>query len=366
MNEFGQKSLTLYHRINSGMNFLIKSRMITVALLLCVSCTTASCKLLCSLFETCLSTTPEAPKLFSFEQQLAFRWAPIHYQDVDQTGGDALGGKSDYITSINYDGEWQTNNNWEALSNTPAIGYAYYSIVSSSTHWFIVYAFYHPRDWADVFVSLDSHENDLEGLLAVVQRPTSVDQDEFGELQAIVTVFHNDFYSYTPGKSCPAVTQEFQDGRESIDGEIRCELFNGELHPITAQEAKGHGLKAWPEVRIKGGDGIKYFPSLVIAEEPSTPNDRTVYYKLINIFAPGGLWDHRDDPNTFSSYGVFLGDNYQPNKAHAPWQWDDHNDGRILLGGELAEAPIRLVQIYFSNLGSFASNYENNKYSSAP
>ena len=94
---------------------------------------------------------------------------------------------------------------------------------------------------------------------------------------------------------------------EDIDGEIQCELFSGELHPITAQEAKGHGLKVWPEVRIKGGDGIKYFPSLVIGEEPSEPNDRAVSYKLVNIFEPGGLWDHRNDPNTFYEYGVFWG-----------------------------------------------------------
>src|SRR5689334_5668772 len=31
---------------------------------------------------------------------LALRWAPIHYQDVDVTGGHALGGLSDYITRV--------------------------------------------------------------------------------------------------------------------------------------------------------------------------------------------------------------------------------------------------------------------------
>jgi hypothetical protein len=28
---------------------------------------------------------------------LAYRWAPVHYQDVDQTGSHALGGRSDYV-----------------------------------------------------------------------------------------------------------------------------------------------------------------------------------------------------------------------------------------------------------------------------
>src|SRR5215208_2479864 len=36
--------------------------------------------------------------------QLALRWAPVHYQDVDQTGSHALGGAADYIAAYDFDG----------------------------------------------------------------------------------------------------------------------------------------------------------------------------------------------------------------------------------------------------------------------
>src|SRR5262245_25780440 len=44
---------------------------------------------------------------------LALRWAPVHYQDVDQTGSHALGGTADYITRIDFDGDWNARNNWD-------------------------------------------------------------------------------------------------------------------------------------------------------------------------------------------------------------------------------------------------------------
>ena len=33
---------------------------------------------------------------------LALRWAPVHGQDVDQTGSQGLGGAADYITNVDY------------------------------------------------------------------------------------------------------------------------------------------------------------------------------------------------------------------------------------------------------------------------
>lgn len=66
---------------------------------------------------------------------------------------------------------------------------------------------------------------------------------------------------------------------ESIDGRLSLASFEGQLHPITAQEAKGHGLKAWPSYDIQG-DGVKYYPSLTAAEEPPPASDPDVRYRL--------------------------------------------------------------------------------------
>lgn len=49
-----------------------------------------------------------------------------------------------------------------------------------------------------------------------------------------------------------------------------------------------------------------------------------------------------------------------------PWKWDDQNDGGELTGGELAEDPAKLVEIYFNNidnaLGTFGRAYGVNGY----
>src|SRR5215475_4590012 len=143
---------------------------------------------------------------------LALRWAPVHYQDVDQTGSHALGGKADYITRIDFDGDWNGRNNWDnagSASFSPA-AYGYYSVVETSTHWFIVYMFYHPRDWTDFFFDTE-HENDSEGLLVSVAR----DGSTFGALKSAVTVAHTDFFSYVPSGG------NWTSGNESVDGTLR-------------------------------------------------------------------------------------------------------------------------------------------------
>lgn len=137
-----------------------------------------------------------------FRRNLVKRWAPIHLQDVDPTGADSLGGKADYLAAVDFDGDWRTDNNWEHAEHFPLRAVVYYSLLATRTHWFIVYAFYHPRDWSDAPNSelrrIESHENDMEGVLTVIKRPTTRNTSSFGELQALITVCHNDFYSYTP------------------------------------------------------------------------------------------------------------------------------------------------------------------------
>jgi hypothetical protein len=232
--------------------------------------------------------------------ELAYHWAPVHYQDTDSTDADA-----DYLTAVDYDGEWSTINNWEDQDDAPSrlTGAVYYSVVSTGTHWFIVYGFYHPRDWCDYpFCDLfDSHENDMEGVFLTVRK----DGSTFGNLEAMVTIAHDNFYSYVPAGG------SYRNGQEDIDGTIVRQSFDGTPdRPATFQEAKGHGAFAW-----NGGA----FPG---------------------------------------------GDNGQDNAANAPWGWDDHDDGGQLTGGEFATDPAKLVSIYFSNLGSFSRGYLRNGYRS--
>src|SRR5215467_12601781 len=49
--------------------------------------------------------------------QLALHWAPVHFQDVDQTGSHALGGAADYITRYDFDGNLNGRDNWDHAGN---------------------------------------------------------------------------------------------------------------------------------------------------------------------------------------------------------------------------------------------------------
>ncbi|WP_240702997.1 hypothetical protein [Cohnella luojiensis] len=307
-----------------------------------------------SLVMWCLAVLPpavmvEKASAAPTDLQLASRWAPIHYQDTDSSDYDA-----DYITAVNYDGDWNAKNNWEHqddnVNNLKAK--VYFSVVETSTHWHIVYSFFHPRDWVDYQdFGLDSHENDMEGVLTVVRK----DGTTYGKLEAMVTVFHTNFYSYTPSGST------YQNGQENIDGSIRRASYGGYSRPTTFQEAKGHGLKAWDGSSFPGGDGIIYYPSTTTAEVPSGGNDRSVQYQLIDTFASGGLWAQRNNSLTFASWGSFSGDNGKDNAANAAWGWDDGDDGNVFRG-EMATDPAKLIATYFSNIGSFSRTYLRNSY----
>ena len=281
---------------------------------------------------------------------LAARWAPIHYQDTDSSDYDA-----DYLSTVDYDGDWNTLNNWEDQDDDVArlTGAVYYSVVETGTHWFITYGFYHPRDWTDAWdpFGLTYHENDMEGVLLTVRR----DGTPYGRLEAVVTVAHSDFYSFTPAGS------PYTNGRETIDGPVLTQTFDGVAHPTTRQEAKGHGAKCWDGNGFPGGDGVVYYPTGT-GEVPAGGNDRSVGYRLVDVFAPGGLWARRYDAQTYASFGTFRGDNGQDNAANTPWGWDDHNDGGDLPRGLLATDPAKLVNAYFAGKGGFSLTYTRNGY----
>ncbi len=298
--------------------------------------------------------------------ELAFQHAPAHYQDTDSSDYP-----SEFITAFDYDSDRLSTNNWDHRGDGRWPATAYYSVVESCSHYFITYAFYHPRDWSDIIFDQE-HENDLEGALVAVRK----DGSSFGSLEAMITIFHTDFFSYTrPGS---AITS----GNESVDGTLSFEVNGGVNRVKTAQEAKGHGLKAWPYIANFTGaanqDGIIYYPTLGAAESPSSGNDRSVPYRLVDILAPNGMWAAAlndislgASAPTFSSFGTFRGDtsggcgsgakSCSTNSANTPWGWDDGNDGPVYRG-EVALDPAHLFARYFSGLGSFSQKYPNHPF----
>lgn len=297
---------------------------------------------------------------------LAFHYAPVHYQDTDSSDYP-----SDYITAFDYDGDRISTNNWDHRGSGQWPAAVYYSVVESCTHWFVTYAFYHPRDWSDTIFDQE-HENDLEGAVISVRK----DGSAYGTLEGMVTVAHTDFYSFTPAGS------PLTDGHESIDGTLSFENVNGINRPKTVQEAKGHGLKAWPYASDFDGasdqDGIIYYPTQGAAEYPGSGNDRNVAYRLVDINESNGMWAAAlndvaagSAAQTFASWGTFKGDtsgdcgsglkSCSSNSANTPWGWDDSNDGASYRG-EFALDPAHLFSFYFGGLGNFSQQYIRNPF----
>lgn len=331
-------------------NLVLKSSFMILIICLLQSCELKEFEANTSDFSYNLSETNL--KSSGFNHNLAKRWAPVHRQDVDATGTYSLGGRSDYITAINFDGDWIGDNNWNNIANTAysPTAHCYYSVLETSTNWFILYSFFHPRDWTDVLFlyELDQHENDLEGILMIITK----DGSTYGNIQGCVTVYHSDFYSFLLAEAT------YQQNFESVDGTLQMQWYNNEWHPITGQECKGHGIQAAPYVDIDG-DGIIYYPSMNdIAEIPESNYDQDVKYKLVDVFAPGGLWDQRYNTQLFNG-GSFVS-SVGSGSANAPWNWEDDDDD--IQRGHIATYPAGLVAEYFKNLGTYSFKYTNNGY----
>jgi hypothetical protein len=296
---------------------------------------------------------------------LAAYWAPIWYQDTDDTDPDA-----DYITNFDFDSDWDGANNWENQPTYPLPGYVYYWIMETDTHWFIGYADFHPRDWTDFPLFDTQHENDMEGCLLVIEKNGLT----HGQFLLMVTVAHSDFHSYKDYDTLPSAS--VSDGHETIDGDVQ---FDGH-HPYVYVEAEGHGVygdKRWEENDFPGGDGVIYRYAGV-AEEPESGNDRNVTYALRHI---DELWDLRnpdEHPNTFDQFGTFRGDitpdvpNMVENAANAPWGWDDvtvvvggivisEGDGEVYAPDFFTD-PAYLVDYYHNGLGDFSHSYVDHQY----
>ncbi|WP_196893269.1 hypothetical protein [Aureivirga marina] len=328
---------------------------ITLSLLLLTSVLFTNCsKDDETLADASTGETPEvaARAASSFRQDVAYHHAPIHIQDVDRTGKNALGGVSDYITAVNFDGDWNSSNNWNNLSTaSQAKAVCYYSVAETSTHYYVIYSFFHPRDWTDnpFLYHLDQHENDLEGVLHIIKK----DGSTYGTLQGVVTVSHLDFYSFKPSGS------PLTDGNEDIDGICDREYYDGSYRVLTSQEAKGHGIKTYPKLKPGGSDYIKYYPSQTVSDYPTSPYDKFVQYKLIDIFEPNGFYARRYNTQFLTSAKYFPS-TVGNGKANAPWNWNDGNDN--VGTGIIATDPAALANDYFNNLGSFSSTYIYNPY----
>jgi hypothetical protein len=307
--------------------------------------------------------------------ELAAHWAPVWYQDTDPDR-DKL---ADYIVRHDFDGDTRSDNNWENLPSEKAdlSAHVYYSVIETTTHWFILYADFHPRDWAKdcsplIPLSEPCHENDLEGAMLVVRK----DGSRMGKLELLYTEAHNTLHAFSADPAISAATHKHLESAPVT--------LEGGSHPQLYVESHGHGVCALKYSGkdhcehptgsgspFPGGDGM-VFRYKGKAEVPSSPTDQDVGYQLVPLLDT--LWKRRhdicDSGCTFDgkmiyegeTLGVaFDGDTYGKDKANPPWAWDDPEDGPVYRG-DFFFRPAESVLTHFKMPSPFAKTYLSNPF----
>lgn len=265
--------------------------------------------------------------------------------------------RSDYLHRFDYDGDWEGDNNWDNLEKGTPAAYVYYAAMETSTHWFLHYNFFHPRDYSDNCIAGTCHENDNEGVIVTVRK----DGSEFGRLEIMETLAHNNVYTYTNRR-------DLRSKLHNVDGPLDVYALT---HPIVFLEAGGHGA-------LGGGDRKSFYDSrgmkwkqntgltYVYKGKAETPRgggvDENVGYELLSIeehwwkkHQMGDRWKaktfaeftdykpfgNRPRPENPLMANAFLGVKHSSNKARPFWGWFD-TKGRtkkVLAPGQWALDP---------------------------
>ncbi|HEU4391031.1 MAG TPA: M48 family metallopeptidase [Blastocatellia bacterium] len=328
------------------------------------------------------------------DREIAQAFAPIFVQ------GLADPQRFDYITNFDFDGDWRGDNNWENAANTkyPLLGYVYYSVTETKTHFFVHYAVFHPRDTkggnergaalsqliregAQAGGKYDptglsdeavlAHENDLEGCMIVAQKGNSVDA---AKVVYVETVAHNRFLRYAAENSATPGVQQIT-------------LRRG--RPRLFVEPKGHGIQAFTgtgEQLAKSDKGTLTYRFGGQAEDPEKRSEDSVGYELVPIYPT--LWrkaagDKNDTFGLAHDYGnvsiqvasgdksaarqakvgmmgsAFAGKVGAANMSRPPWGWFD-NQEKDRPAGEWFLDPAAVIKRHFNPQGEFSLVYVQN------
>jgi hypothetical protein len=263
--------------------------------------------------------------------------------------------KADYITRFDYDNDLIGDNNWDDLEKGTSQAYLYYTALETSSHWFLIYNAFHPRDYSDKCIAGTCHENDNEGLILMIQR----DGSEFGRLLAMETLAHNNVYAFSNDPAIRGGAHNISGGIEFYDGTHPVAFVESGGHGIFASTAKPHSRYDFPRDTFTAGTGVT-FVYKGVAERPRHPNDRKVGYELLPIlshwWARAGSDQNQRMFDEFAAYepfgnrpGItyarvgttFWGRKQSANKAKPFWGWHDIKtlNGKILAPGQWALDP---------------------------
>lgn len=312
-------------------------------------------------------STRDLPYAEAIKDGIDHRDIAIHYApQIDQAVNVLLsaGGRGDFITAVDYDGDWRCLNNWENLTKGDLGAVVYYSVQETDTHYYVGYYFYHPRDDAEVW--LDRHENDLEGIMLAVpksadgyERPTHMYTQGHGNL----------FFYFGDG----LLDGEKMLAGSTYGGSMAFESFGTNadrphiyIAPNGTLVNQGHSVSVagWhvPYWSV-GNSGMRYVYGGV-AETPSSwngPFERN--YCRFELRPLDELWAFRNGPydgtSVFGSYGAFDGDNWGEDRANPPWAW--RNKTIYGYGGSFLSDPVWTFNRAIAG-AELSANYVDNAF----
>ena len=291
-------------------------------------------------------------------EEIAIHYAP----QIDQAVNVLLsaGGRGDFITAVNYDGDWSCLNNWENLTKGDLGAVVYYSVQETDTHYYVGYYFYHPRDDAEVW--LDRHENDLEGIMLCVPKAA----EGYLSPEMMYTQGHGNLYFYFGDGLLDG--EKMQAG--SIYGGSLTTTYLGRPHLYIAPNGtlynQGHSVSAYgwhfPYWSV-GNSGVRY----VYGGRADTPQfwngpfeNNLCSYDLRPLEE---LWAFRNGPydgtSVFGSYGAFDGDNWGEDRANPPWAW--RNKTAYGFGGSFLSDPVWTFNRAIAGV-NLSADYVDNAY----
>ncbi|MDZ4676196.1 MAG: hypothetical protein SGI74_01695 [Oligoflexia bacterium] len=285
-----------------------------------------------------------------FLKKLAIYHAPVIYQEIGKNP------RADAITRFNFDGDWVGNNNWDNLEKYPTPAYVYYDVVETSTHYFITYAFFHPRDYQAVCFWKFCHENDLEGAFyTVVKNPSH----EMGDVVYISTVAHYDIIGYANPKTTVAPAPDLS-GR---DRRIALRIDSG-----------GHAVYNWDD--LPNNNPRLIYSIGTTADDPNGKKNGTYRYLLTSM---SDLWSRKDHVgrgkiwNKNFKYGgtrfqigdvpeAFAGEKFGRGLAKPPWAWFDDTDSSYSKRGDWFFDPAYMVFMRLGQPRGWSLEYIHNPY----
>ncbi|MCG2768665.1 MAG: hypothetical protein ABIK79_08375 [Chloroflexota bacterium] len=282
-----------------------------------------------------------------------------HYSPIIHQGAAS---DQDFITAVDFDGDWIGSNNWENQPTGDLSAYVYYSVAETETHWFLFYALFHPRDYTSrpCNQSGGCHENDMESIQMVVAK----DDTPYGRLQAMETLAHGDIYLYTMDPYTP--DRPVRGGYLKVKGKGKIRLQGS--HPIVTVETYGHGIRGSRQVLLPH---VAIYHEGNQAEAPESLGDKNVSYQLVSIYDT--LWAHRDEigpgyifdqPFDYREHilpAVFDGENYGVDKANTPWGYNQATGSKLIRGDWFLD-PAKALSYHAEFEGDFSRTYLHNQY----